>query len=119
MAETDPQLPHLPQRQSPAPAFARDFPAHPGIDSLVDAFVRGDYARVRTEAPRLIDSSEPQDVRKAAGILLERTRPDPLAVVLLALTAVLLALLTVYWVVNGKAPASPLPHPPAIERVHS
>jgi hypothetical protein len=85
----------------------------------VDAFVRGDYARVRAEAPRLIDSGEPADVRKAAGTLLERTRPDPLAVALLASTAVLLALLTAYWAVHGKAPPSSPPPQPAVERVHS
>jgi hypothetical protein len=99
--------------------FARGFPAHARLDALVDAFARGDYAHVRAEAPRLIDSSEPQDVRDAARVLLERTRPDPMAVVLLGLTAVLLAFLTVYWAVHGKAPASPPPQPPAIERVHS
>ena len=110
-------LPPKPPRHNLS--FARDFPAHPGLDSLVDAFVRGDYAHVRAEAPKLARSDEPADVRKAAAVLLDRTRPDPLAVALLASTAVLLALLTAYWVVHGKAPASPSPPPPAVERVHS
>jgi hypothetical protein len=100
-------------------AFARGFPAHARLDALVDAFARGDYAHVRAEAPKLIDSSEPQDVRDAARVLLERTRPDPLAVVLLGLTAVLLVFLTAYWAVHAKASASPPSPPPAIERVHS
>jgi hypothetical protein len=101
------------------PLFARGFPAHARLDALVDAFARGDYGQVRVEAPRLIDSSEPQDVRDAARVVLERTRPDPLAALLLGLTAVLLAFLTTYWAVHAKASPSPPPPPPAIERVHS
>jgi hypothetical protein len=103
----------------PTPAFAQDFPAHEALDSLLDAFVRGDYARVRAEAPKLARSGEPQGVREAARIILQRTNADPLAVALLALTAALLAVLTGYWVAHGKAPASPPSQPPAIERVRS
>ncbi|MDP9033192.1 MAG: hypothetical protein M3O50_00150 [Myxococcota bacterium] len=91
------------------PSFARDFPRVPAIDELVDAFARGDYRSVRTHAPRFVVAAEPQDVQDAARQLLERTRPDPLAVALLAMTGALLALLTAYWVVHGTPP-------PAAER---
>jgi hypothetical protein len=112
--------PTLPRRPTVGTvAFARDFPVHARLDALVDAFARGDYAHVRAEAPGLIDSAEPQDVREAARVLLERTRPDPLAALLLALTAALLAFLAVYWVAHGKAPASTPSQQPAMERVRS
>jgi hypothetical protein len=105
----------------PRPAFARDFPPHPGLDSLVEAFARGDYARVRAEAPQLASSSSPADpaeVRNAARLLLDRTRPDPLAVWLLALTGALLVAMTAYWAAHGKPPATNTPPPsPPIERV--
>jgi hypothetical protein len=89
------------------PSFARDYPRAPELDSLVDAFARGDYARVREAAPRLAASSTDDRVRAAARELHERTRPDPLAVALLAITAALLVALGGYWMVYGKAPVAP------------
>jgi hypothetical protein len=91
------------------PAFARDFPRAPELDSLVEAFARGDYARVREDAPRLADSTSDDRIRAAARTLAERTRPEPLAVVLLALTAALLVALGAFWMVHGKAPSPPPP----------
>ncbi len=86
------------------PSFARDFPRDPALDELVGAFERGDYARVREEAPRLA-SSEDAAVRAAAKKLVERTKADPLAAALFAIVATLLVLVSVYWAVHGKAPA--------------
>jgi len=86
------------------PSFASDFPRLPALDALVEAFGRGDYARVRAEAPRLGRESEDPAVKEAAAMLVERTRPDPLAVRLMIVTAVLLAGMTGYWVMHGKAP---------------
>jgi hypothetical protein len=86
------------------PAFASDFPRGPALDALVDAFARGDYAHVRAEGPRLAESTEDPAVREAAKTLVDRTKPDPLAVGLLVLTGVLLVAMTGYWIVNGKAP---------------
>jgi hypothetical protein len=92
------------------PSFARDYPRAAELDALVEAFARGDYARVRREAPQLATSSTDARVRTAARELHTRTRPDPLAVVLLALTAALLVALGGFWMVHGKAPpARPLP----------
>ena len=99
------------------PSFARDFPASPALDALVDAFSRGDYARVRAEAPRLEKSSDDEAVRAAARTLLERTRPDPLAVRLLVLTGVLLLVLTGWWVAHGKPPGGSTAPGTHVERV--
>ncbi|MDP9151470.1 MAG: hypothetical protein M3O36_16240 [Myxococcota bacterium] len=77
------------------------------MDELVDAFARGDYRSVREQAPRVMRSAEPEDVRDAARKLFDRTRPDPLAVALLAMTAALLALVTAYWVAHGTPPKTP------------
>ena len=101
----------------PPPAFARGFPHDDALDALVAAFERGDYARVRAEAPRLSASSASEDVRAAARILVDRTRADPLAIALVAVTAVLLVVLTTYWSIHGRAPAPPPSPNPAVERV--
>ncbi len=98
------------------PNFARDFPRAPPLDALVDAFVRGDYARVRAEGQRLAGSTEENDaVRQAARTLVSRTDPDPTAVWLLVLSAVLLAVLSAYWIGHGTAPTAvvPVASPPA------
>jgi hypothetical protein len=86
------------------PSFARVFPRSPELDALVDAFARGDYAAVRAGAPNLERSSADPATREAARMLVERTRPEPLAVTLLAIAAVLLVVLALWAVVHGKAP---------------
>jgi hypothetical protein len=100
------------------PSFARDFPKHAALESLVEAFARGNYARVRAEAPKLASSAESEEVRRAAQMLLERTKADPLAVGILALAGALLVLLFAYWAVYGKAPPNNVPPPAPVERVH-
>jgi hypothetical protein len=80
------------------PAFARSFPKDAALDALVDAFVRGDYAHVRREAPELIRSTEDGDVRSAALELRRRINPDPLAMILMFLaTGLLVVLAGYYW----------------------
>ena len=92
------------------PSFAREYPETPEIAALVVAFARGDYALVRANAPRLAASTADPRVKQAALELFERTRPDPLAVALLALTAALVMALGGWWMAYGKAP----PQPPAV-----
>jgi hypothetical protein len=104
-------------RESRRPSFASDFPRVPELDALVDAFERGDYARVRAEGPKIASSSEDAAVRAAAATLVDRTRPDRLAVGLVALTGVLLLALSAYWIIHGKAPHESAPPSPPIERV--
>lgn len=79
------------------PSFAEGFPRDPALDALVAAFARGDYARVRRDGPAIVASSAPPEVRAAAGVLMARTRPDPLSVVFFALAAALLVVLSGYW----------------------
>jgi hypothetical protein len=107
-------MPPSPPRR---PSFASDFPSHAGLDALVDAFARGDYARVRKDAAKLATSDAPDEVRRAARTLAERTETDPLAIGLLALAGALLVLLTGYWIVHGKAPPEPAPPRPPVEHV--
>jgi hypothetical protein len=99
------------------PSFARAFPASPELDALVEAFARGDYARVRAEAPKLAKATEDETTRAAAMTLVERTAPDPLAVRLLLLTGALLVFLTGWWIVHGKAPPAATHATTPVERV--
>ena len=89
---------------APRPTFARDFPRSPDLDALVDAFARGDYARVRAEAPGLERSSDDPAVKQATRALVERTRPDPLVVALLGLAALLFVILAAWAISHGRAP---------------
>jgi hypothetical protein len=100
-------------RMAGRPSFANDFPRTPEVDALVDAFARGNYARVRAEAPRLERATDDTHVKRAARILVERTGPDPLAAGLLALTAVLLLVLAGYWMAHGKPPPPEPPEAPS------
>jgi len=90
---------------TPRPPFAVDFPRSPELDALLDAFVRGDYRRVRSEAPMLERSGAEENVKRAARILVERTKPDPLALTLLALASLLLMALGGWWIAHGSPPA--------------
>ena len=87
------------------PAFALNFPDDPALHALVAAFEQGDYARVRRDAPALVQQTDSAEVRKAARELVKRLDPDPLAVSLLAGTALLLAFLAFwYWTHPHVAP---------------
>jgi hypothetical protein len=98
------------------PTFAKAFPKEPALDALVEAFARGDYARVRGDAKKLIASAPDGDVRSAARTLRARTSADPLAIWLLALAGALLLTLSGYWIVNGRAPPNDPTHGPPLER---
>jgi hypothetical protein len=97
------------------PSFASDFPRTGELDGLVSAFARGDYARVRADAPKLIHTAGDDRVRAAARTLVERTKPDPAATALVVLAAMLLVIVGGYWIANGKAPGdvAPAHGPPA------
>jgi hypothetical protein len=100
------------------PPFAVDFPRSPELDALLDAFVQGDYRRVRSEGRRLERSAGDENTKRAAGILIERTNPDPLAIALLALAALLLLVLGGWWITRGKPPALVSPSSPAESLQH-
>jgi hypothetical protein len=96
--------------QQARPAFAESFPRVPELDALVEAFARGDYRRVRAGARELAGRAGADEaVREAAQTLIDRTEPDPLAVGLMLLAAVLLIILSAWWIVHGKAPPAPGP----------
>lgn len=87
------------------PAFTKAFPRTPDLDDVVGAFARGDYARVRSQAIRLEQSTSDADVRKAARMLFDRTRPDPIGVALLIIAALLLGTMALWWMAYGKPPS--------------
>jgi hypothetical protein len=92
------------------PSFAVDFPRRPELDRVVEAFVQGNYARVRSEAARILASETDEGVRRAARTLIARTEPAPLAVLLLGLAALLFAVVAGWWTVRKPPPIGPRPH---------
>jgi hypothetical protein len=79
------------------PPFARKYPRTAELDALLSAFEAGNYAKVRTEAPKLAERTDDPEVAGAARDLRRRIDPDPLQLYLLALTAALLLFLTVWF----------------------
>ncbi len=80
------------------PAFAKDFPQHPEIDRILDLFDRGNYALAREDARALVKSTDDDAVRAAAREILKRLDPEPAAIYLVAISALLLAILAGwYW----------------------
>jgi hypothetical protein len=94
------------------PRFAEGFPRHPELDALVLAFTRGDYRSVRERAPVLAREATDEEVQRAARTLRARIDPDPTASIFFVATALLLGLLTVWWVGHdGPPPDAPAPRP--------
>lgn len=104
--------------QQRRPLFAEGFPRDPRLDTLVDAFSRGDFAQVRRDGSLLATDAPDEEVRKAARALVDRTSPDGMTKGLLGLAAILLAFLAGWWIVHGKAPPGPAPGTPHVEHVH-
>jgi hypothetical protein len=85
-----------PATSAQRPAFAKDFPHSAAIETLLDAFEKGNYAYVKTAAEKLRTTSEDPEEKSAAQELLQRLRPDPLAIKLLLAAVGLLAVLTIW-----------------------
>jgi hypothetical protein len=79
------------------PGFLEKFPRDPALDALVAAFVTGDYARVRREAPALARQTDDDAIARAARELRRRLDPDPLARWLFLGAASLLAFLALWF----------------------
>ena len=90
-------------------SFARGFPRGPELDALVEAFERGDYARVRKEGPKLVAASTDAETKRAALTLIDRTKPDGVAVGLLVLAAIFVGLLSSWWIAHGHPPQGSAP----------
>jgi hypothetical protein len=86
------------------PAFARDFPEDPALGALVAAFARGDFHAVRAGAPKLARETDDEAVKRAALLLVERTKPDPAAKIFFLFAAALLAFLSIYWIARSHQP---------------
>ncbi len=95
------------------PRFAKSFPRHAELDALVLAFTRGDYRAVRDRAPKLAATAEDEAVRRAAEMLRDRLEADPMAKMLLVVTALLLAVLTAWWVTHDGPGVDEKPPPAA------
>jgi hypothetical protein len=83
------------------PGFAKDYPHHPDLDAVVEAFGQGDYAKVRALAPSVERASSDPAVRAAARELADRTNPDRVALLLFAMAALLLAVIGSWWLGHG------------------
>ena len=80
------------------PSFTKTFPRDPALDRLVDLFEQGNYAQVRKDAPALLGATEDAAARAAVMEIQRRLEPDPLAIGLVVIAAVLLAVLSGwYW----------------------
>ncbi|MEO7109121.1 MAG: hypothetical protein ABI183_01675 [Polyangiaceae bacterium] len=72
------------------------------IAELESAFARGDYSRVKHEALPLAESTKNEGVRTRALELVGRLKPDPIAIVLFVIAAVLLAAMTTYFELRSR-----------------
>ena len=97
--------------------FAKDFPAHAELDALVFAFSNGDYAAVRTGAPKLAASTDDEAVKRAANLLRARIEPDPTAKLLFLFAAALLLFLTGWWVAHDGPEGTTTPPPKVVPKV--
>jgi len=77
--------------------FTRSFPDDPELNRLVTAFEAGDFATVRSDAPKLAEKTDNAEVKKAALDLRRRIEPDPLQLYMLGLTLLLLGFLTAWF----------------------
>lgn len=87
-------MPTEPERR---PSFAERYPRDPALESLVEAFARGDFGHVRTEAPKLAASTDDEIVRAAALDLRARIEPEIATKWVFAGTAALLAFLVAWF----------------------
>ena len=78
------------------PQFLLEFPEDPELEPLIEAFCRGNFNKVRLEAPALIEKSKDPKVKSAAEELYRRIQPDPLVKFLLALAAALFVFITAW-----------------------
>ena len=96
VSSVPPGRPRLNAAGEERPAFLLQFPADAELELLIAAFEAGNFAHVRSEAPRLAARTTDSAVRRAALELRSRTDPDPLLVVLLVLCIALFVFLVIW-----------------------
>jgi hypothetical protein len=90
----------------------------PDVLALEKAFEAGDYRKVRDGVARIEGSDATDDVKKAARAIKVRTEPSRAQIALLAITAVLVVVLSGYEIFeHGRNAPKPAPPKPTIERV--
>lgn len=77
----------------PRPAFAAGFPQDPRLNALLVAFEKGNFAKVRSEAPRLAEDTDDEAIRAAALELRSRIEPGKVATLLWCIGAMLMVAL--------------------------
>lgn len=88
------------------------------LRALEGAFEAGNYRLVRRAAERIAASDASDEVKAAARAWKERTEPSRAQIALLAITAVLVAVLSGYEIFeHGRNAPRPGPPKPVIERV--
>jgi len=78
------------------PAFLLEYPHDRELERLIAAFEAGDFALIRRDAPELARRTGDAAVRRAALELRRRIDPDPLLLVLLALSIALLSFISLW-----------------------
>lgn len=78
------------------PAFLLEFPEDAELERLIAAFEAGNFAHVRSEAPKLAARTADEAVRRAALELRSRTDPDQLLLLLLLLCVSLFVFLVIW-----------------------
>ncbi len=86
------------------PSFAQKYPRHEELDALLDAFEKGNYARVREGAQKLILTTKEPAVRRAAEDLSSRLEPDPLARYMLGAASLLLVFFSIWYFTHRLSP---------------
>ncbi len=119
-SERDPEAPAEPEPAAEAPEgaaaapvdperplFAADWPRSPYLDRLLVAFERGNYAYVRSEAPRVAERASDPAVKTAALELRRRIDPAPLAGFLVIIAIGLLVVLAGHYLGKHNPGAPP------------
>ena len=88
--------PHTNALGEERPVFLLEYPHDPELERLIAAFEAGNFALIRRDAPELARRTRDEAVRQAALELRRRIDPDPLLLVMLALSMALLVFISLW-----------------------
>ena len=86
------------------PSFAQKYPRHEELDALLETFEKGNYARVREGAQKILLTTKEPAVRRATEDLLSRLEPDPLARYMLGAASLLLVFFSIWYFTHRLTP---------------